>query len=444
MQHRNYVVTTSNQLKATLRPLFFGTIVTASCLSGYQAAALDAINPTYSFNGFGTLGAVHSDEDQADFVSSWLLQPNGAGHTSEWHAGVDTKIGGQLDIQFNSAFSAVFQVVVQRQEDNAWAPEVEWANIKYQFNDELSLRLGRTVLPTFMVSDTRLVGYANPWIRGPQEVYQLNPLTNLDGLDLTYNIELDNGHNTLQLNLGQTNRDIIQNGEIKARKAIVISNSFEYDFATFRVLYLHAKLDLSIKESDALFDAYATIGDALNLVPGQENNAAEANALSSRYVIEDDSVELYSAGIKLEPGNWLLMGEWGRVSETGALAKVQGGYTTIAYRFSSLMPFLTLAEVNGDTPNEPGLSTTGMPAPLASTVNDMNQGLNLLLRQASAAQKSITAGLRWDFHPGAALKLQYQHIDMDDISTGRLGNAQPGFTPGGTANVFSTAIDFVF
>ena len=96
-------MTTSNQLKATLRPLFFGTIVTASCLSGYQAAALDAINPTYSFNGFGTLGAVHSDEDQADFVSSWLLQPNGAGHTSEWHAGVDTKIGGQLDIQFNSA-----------------------------------------------------------------------------------------------------------------------------------------------------------------------------------------------------------------------------------------------------------------------------------------------------------------------------------------------------
>jgi len=437
-------VATSNQLKTTLRPLFFGAIITASGLSGHQAIALDALNPTYSFNGFATLGAVYSDEDQADFVSSWLLQPNGAGHTSEWHAGVDTKLGGQLDIQFNNAFSAVFQVVIQRQDDNAWTPEVEWANIKYQFNDELSLRLGRTVLPTFMVSDTRLVGYANPWIRGPQEVYQLNPLTNLDGLDLTYNLEFDNGRNTLQLNLGRTDRDIVQNGEIKARKAIVISNSFEYDFATFRVLYLHAKLDLSVKRSDALFDAYAAIGNTLSLIPGQEDNAAEAKVLSSRYVIEDDSVELYSAGIKLEPGNWLLMGEWGRVTETGALAEVQGGYTTIAYHFPSLMPFLTLAEVNGDTPNEPGLSSTGMPPPLASSVDQMNQGLNLLLFQASAAQKSITAGIRWDFHPGAALKLQYQHIDMDNKSAGRLGNIQPGFTPGGTVNVFSTAIDFVF
>jgi len=444
MQYRNYVVATSNPLKTTIRPLFFAAIITASCLSGHQAIALDSLNPTYSFNGFATLGAVYSDEDQADFVSSWLLQPNGAGHTSEWHAGVDTKLGGQLDIQFNNAFSAVFQVVVQRQEDNAWTPEVEWANIKYQFNDELTLRLGRTVLPTFMVSDTRLVGYANPWIRGPQEVYQLNPLTNLDGLDLAYNLELDNGRNTLQLNLGQTDRDIVQNGEIKARNVIVISDSFEYDFATFRILYLHAKLDLSVKQSDALFDTYAAIGDALSLIPGQEDNAAEAKALSSRYVIEDDSVELYSAGIKLEPGNWLLMGEWGRVSETGALAEVQGGYTTIAYHFPSLMPFLTLAEVNGDTPNEPGLSTTGMPPPLASTVDQMNQGLNRLLFQASAAQKSITAGIRWDFHPGAALKLQYQHIDMDNKSAGRLGNVQSGLTPGGTVNIFSTAIDFVF
>ncbi len=444
MQYRTYVVATKNSLKARLRPLFSAALIAAGGLSGHQAIALDEAYPTYSFNGFATLGAVYSDEDRADFVSSWLLQPNGAGHTSEWHAGVDTKLGGQLDIQFNTAFSAVLQLVVQRQEDNAWTPEIEWANIKYQFNDELSLRIGRTVLPTFMVSDTRLVGYANPWIRVPQEVYQLNPLTNLDGLDLTYSQEFENGRNTLQFNLGQTNRDIVRNGEIKARNGITINNTFEYNFATLRLSYLHTKLDLAVKESDALYDAYGTIGDALSLIPGQETNAAQARAISTRYRVEDASVELYSAGIKLEPGNWLLMGEWGHASETGGLTKVQAGYTTLAYHFPSLMPFLTLAEVNGETPDESGLSTTGMPQPLASTVDQLNQGLNLLLFQASAAQKSITAGIRWDFHPGAALKLQYQHIDIDEQSPGRLGNIQPGFSPGGTVNVFSTAIDLVF
>ena len=444
MQYRNDTVTIKRNLKKSSRPLFFILMIMACGLSGYQAVAIDDVYPSYSFNGFATLGAVYSDEDQADFVSSWLLQPNGAGHTSDWHAGVDTKLGGQLDIQFNPAFSAVLQVVVQRQEDNAWTPEIEWANIKYQFNDNLSLRLGRTVLQTFMVSDTRLVGYANPWIRGPQEVYQLNPLTNFDGLDLTYSQEFDSGRNIMQLNIGQSNRDIIRDGQIRARNGLVLINTFEVDFATLRLMYMRAKLDLSIEQSDLAFDAYATLGEALSLIPGQEANAAQARAISTRYLVEDAPTELYSVGIKLEPGNWLLMGEWGRVTETGALASVTAGYTTLAYHFAELMPFLTLAEVNGDTPNEPGLSTTGMPPPLATEVNQLNQGLNTLLSQASAAQKSITAGIRWDFHPGAALKLQYQHIDIDKQSPGRLGNVQPGFSPGGTVNVFSTAIDLVF
>lgn len=436
-----------NQLKtlsAAIQPVGFATVLTMGCLASQQAFALESLKPSYSFNGFGTLGVVYSDEDEADFVSSWLLQPNGAGHTSAWHAGVDSKLGGQLDLQFNNAFSAVFQAVVQRQEDNAWTPKIEWANIKYQFNDNLSLRLGRTVLPTFMVSDTRLVGYANPWIRGPQELYQLNPLTNLDGLDLTYHHEFDDGRNTLQLNFGQSDRDIVQNGKIRGRNGVLISNSFEYHFATFRLLYLRAKIDLSITASDALFDAYATLGDALEAIPGQKDKALQVRALSSRYVIEDEPVEFYSASIKLEPGNWLLMGEWGHVTETGALADVHAGYVTLAYRFSELTPFITLAEVNGDTPDEAGLSTTGMPAPLASQVDTLNQGLNFFLFQASSAQKSITAGIRWDFQAGAALKLQYQHIDIDNKSSGRLGNIQPGFTPGGTVNVLSTAIDFVF
>ncbi|MBL4782944.1 MAG: hypothetical protein JKX92_11945 [Porticoccaceae bacterium] len=434
----------SDKLKVTTQPPGLAAFIATACLCGTPAFALEAFDPTYTFNGFGTLGAIYSDEDQADYVSSWLLQPNGAGHTSEWHGGVDSKLGGQVNIAFSEAFSAVVQVVIQNQEDNAWTPELEWAYIQYHFNDQLSLRLGRTVLPSFMVSETRLVGYANPWIRGPQEVYQLNPLTNFDGLDLSYNLEFDQGHNTLQLNLGQSDRNIVQNGEIQARNGFVISNTFEYDFTTFRLMYMRTKLDLSVEDSDALFDAYTALGEALSLIPGQADNAAAARAMGTRYGVDGEAVELYSAGIKLEPGNWLLMGEWGHSTETGALSNVKAGYATLAYHFSGLTPFITLAEVNGDTPNEPGVATTGMPAPLASEVNALNQGLNLLLFQASAAQKSISAGIRWDFHPGRALKLQYQHIKIDKHSSGRLGNIQAGFSPGGTLHVFSAAIDFVF
>ncbi len=420
------------------------TVFIASYLVSQPTLALESPGPSYSFNGFGTMGAVYSDEDQADFVSSWLLQPNGAGHTSEWHTGVDTKLGGQINARFNDKFSAVLQVVVERQEDNAWSPAVEWANIQYQLNDNFSLRIGRTVAAAFMVSDTRLVGYANPWIRGPQELYQVVPITNFDGLDLMYELDFGNWRNTLQLTIGQTDQDLILKGELRARNGFMFSNTLEYDYATFRLTYLTAHIDLDTPDSNALLSAYDDLGDALALIPGQEDAAAQASAISGRYALNDAPIEVYSAGLRLEPNNWLLMAEWARVTEANALQKADAWYITIGYRFASLTPYLTLAEVNGNTPQESGVTTSGMPPPLAAATDALNNGLNQLLFQASHAQKSMTAGIRWDFHSNAALKLQYQHIDLDAKSAGRLNNVQPAFKTGGHINTFSAAIDFVF
>lgn len=420
------------------------TLFMAGCLASQPVFALGSSGPSYSFNGFGTLGAVYSDEDQADFVSSWVLQPNGAGHTSQWHAGIDTKLGGQVNARFNEQFSAVLQVVVERQEDNAWAPAIEWANIQYQLNDNLSLRLGRTVLAAFMVSDTRLVGYANPWIRGPQELYQVVPITNMDGLDAIYSRDFGNWRNTLQVTVGQTNQDLVRKGELRARDAMIFSNSLEYGYATFRLAYLTANVDLENSDSKALLTAYDSLGNTLALIPGLEDAAAQASVLSGRYALNDAPVEAYSAGLRLEPGNWLFMAEWVRVTEVNALSKANAWYTTLGYRFNSVTPYLSLAEVNGDTPQEPGVTTNGMPAPLAAATNTLNNGLNQFLSLASHAQKSITAGIRWDFASHAALKLQYQHVELDEKSAGRLANVQPAFAPGNRVNTFSAAIDFVF
>lgn len=415
-----------------------------SCLASQSIFALELSGPSYSFNGFGTLGAVYSDEDQADFVSSWVLQPNGAGHTSDWHAGIDTKLGGQVNAQFNEQLSAVLQVVVERQEDNAWTPAIEWANIQYQLNDNFSLRLGRTVLAMFMVSDTRLVGYANPWIRGPQELYQVVPITNIDGLDLAYKQDFGNWRNSLQLTYGQTDQDMVRSGELRAKNALTVSSSLEYSYATFRLIYLAADIDFEAPKADTLFNAYNNLGEALNLIPGQEDAAGQASAMSERYMLNDAPIEIYSAALRLEPGNWLFMAEWARITEANALQKADAWYTTLGYRFSSVTPYLTLAEVNGDTPQEPGVTTSGMPVPLATATEALNTGLNEFLFQATRAQKSITLGIRWDFISNAALKLQYQHIEIDEKSAGRLANAQPTFSPGNRVNTFSTAIDFVF
>ena len=415
-----------------------------ACLASYQLSALESQGPRYSFNGFGTLGVVYSDEDEADFVSSWFLQPNGAGHTSKWHAGIDTKLGGQLNARFNDRFSTVIQAVLERQEDNAWTPSIEWANIQYHFSDTFSLRIGRTMLAPFMVSDTRLVGYANHWIRPPQELYQVIPLTNLDGLNVIYNRDFGSWRNTLQLTYGQTDQDLVHKAELQGREAIILSNSLEYGFATFHLGYLSAKIHLYSPASSALFSAYDDLGNTLAFIAGLEDAAVQASAINERYSLDDTAIEVFSTGLRLEPGNWLFMAEWARNTEANILQKSEAWYASLGYRFNTVTPYLTLAEVNGDTSREPGVTTSGMPPSLATVSNTLNETLNQVLSLGSPAQKSITVGIRWDFASNTALKLQYQHIELDENSSGRLVNTQPAFEPGNRANTFSAVINFVF
>ena len=86
-----------------------------------QAEADEArwASPTLAFHGFGTVGVVRSDQDHADVVSNVFLQPNGAGGTDRWSAAVDSKIGGQLDMRFQPAWSAVIQVIAKHRYDNS-------------------------------------------------------------------------------------------------------------------------------------------------------------------------------------------------------------------------------------------------------------------------------------------------------------------------------------
>jgi hypothetical protein len=73
----------------------------------------------------------------------------------------------------------------------------------------------------------------------------------------------------------------------------------------------------------------------------------------------------------------------------------------------------------------------------------LNGGLNSVLEMI-ADQKTVAAGTRWDFAKNFDLKLQVDHTRLGAGSSGTLINIQPGFVPGGTVNLFSATIDFVF
>jgi hypothetical protein len=382
----------------------------------------------FSFSGFGTLGVVHSSDDGADFRAS-PLQPNGAGYTHSWSPDADSRLGAQVTAHFTPQLSAMLQVISEQRYDKTYRPFVEWANITYQPTPEFSVRLGRIVLPTFLISDSRKVGYANPWVRPPVELYGLSPIFDSDGADATYKMQMGDVVNTLVGTFG--------NPRFRASGAVVSDVRHLWaiaDTVEFRSLTLHIAYQESsyiYKSLDAIFDAFREFGP-------------QGMALADKYDLDNKIALVITAGAMYDPGKWFITGEWGESNLHSAFGESTAWYLSGGYRLAKFTPYLTYAERNAESSTfDPGLNVSGLPPDLARSATGLNTALNAILATA-AIQKTISVGSRWDVMRNIDLKLQYDHIDLGAGSAGTLINVQPGFQRGGAVNLLTIAIDFVW
>ncbi len=390
--------------------------------------AQEGETPSLRFNGFGTAGVVYSDEDQADF-SAGVLAPDGAGHTRSLSPEVDSRLGLQLTAKLTPRLSGILQVVSEQQHDDNYGPIVEWANLEYDITPDLSVRAGRMVLPVFMASEYRKVGYANPWVRPPQEVYRINPVTNADGVAVSHQSRFSEFTNTLQLIFGGNDAKFV-GGEVESRDAVTVADTLEWGATSLFASYSRSRL--TSEAFNQLFDAFRQFG------PG-------GRAIAERFELDDRLFEIVDIGARYDPGDWFVMGELMQSRSHSILGDTHGWYVTAGYRHGSLTPYATLARLQFDSDtSQPGLPLAGLPPTAAQQAAGLNTGLNRLTQRVAVQQKSISVGLRWDFSRSTALKIQYDHLDLEDGSAGVLIAPQPGFKPGGTVNLISVAVDFVF
>ncbi len=397
--------------------------------AGARAEGFEA--PMFSFSGFGTVGVAHSSVNQADFPGS-VLKPNGAGYSHAWSADVDSLIGGQITANFAPKLSAVLQVIAEQNYDNSYRPHVEWANIKYQVTPEFNVRLGRTVVPTFLFSGSRKVAYTYPWVRPPLEVYGRVPVTASDGVDVQYRVHTGDFTHTLQANYGGSEQNLPDGGgTLKAKQAWGVTYSVEYHAATLHLAYQRPTLTLD--STKPLFDAFRQFGP-------------QGVALADRYGLDKKPLSIIAVGATYNPGAWFVTSEWARTESHSFIGKGTGWYVSSGYRFGDFTPYLTYAKATADNLSDPGLNLSTLPPSLAGPAAGLNGALNSLLSENSinTVQNTLSIGGRWDFTRNVALKLQYDHTNIGAGSYGVLTNLQPGYPTGGSFNVFSATIDFVF
>lgn len=360
--------------------------------AGQQASA----EVTYKISGYGTIAATASDESGLEFRSS-LNQSTGPGKRPEF--GPDSRLGLQGVVNFGSGFSLTSQVLGQRQRTDATARSnedfdvgFEWLFGQYSPTSNIDLRVGRVVLPAFMISDSRNVGYTQPWLRAPMTVYAQMPLRTLDGAQALWRIPMGPAILSIQPSYGIA----------------------EYNISVGQVVFKQTAQPV------ASLNGNLEIGDWL-IRAGQVRGTTRLRgfSLGPGFAIDHDMKDVFtSAGMQYDNGTAVVMAEWAqrKQNDVSAAIPVVGGkplaetrawYVGGGWRFGKWLPLLAYGESKNTLTGE--------------KYHNMNYSL------------------RYDVMTNVALKAQVSRYDSKDNNA--FVNAS---TAKGNINVFAVGVDFVF
>ncbi len=298
----------------------------------------------FSINGFLTAGVSKSNSETAYL----------GGINDKASFEPDTVLGLQFVSQINDTVGFTAQLLGTGTETFNLA--ADWAYVSFAVSDELSVKAGRVKLPIFLVSDYIEVGVAYPWVRPPEELYGVVPITAANGLDARYETQLGEMDLVIQPFAGSLLESVaLATGDID----IIIK-----DLTGLRV---------TLGNDNLMFSASGMRFDLS--IPAQN--------------VDGDTTELWSAGVKFEMDNIIAMSEYSAREVPGLQPDYEGWYVMGGYRFGNFLPHLTIAAI--DTADK---------------------------TPAAGKQQSTTLGLNYQFDPSTVFKFEWKTIEVQDNTLG--------------------------
>ncbi|WEN14770.1 hypothetical protein PY254_16280 [Rhodanobacter sp. AS-Z3] len=387
-------------------------------LSLATASAAYADGFSYRFSGFGTVGYAATDTNDVMLTNPGQID----GARKGGSALVDSRLGGQLDFTFTPALSATVQGLARQDQKGDFAPVLEWAFLRYKVSNSVAVRIGRLGFPTYLVSDYRYVGYANPWVRAPLEVYKLAPVDNYEGADITWSHDVGQGFLTLQALAGHISNPAADanGGRLKVNQLVGGYVTYEIGNLRLRGGVSSGKVSYWTNNTNALFGGLQQVGlvDVRNLF-----NADNSHTTFS------------SLGFNYDAGNILATGEYAKLhSSARLLGDSAGWYGTFGYRLSKVMPYVTWAGQSKQSDlGKYSIPSIPQLAPLAAGVHGL---------AASSSQHTVSLGVKIDVHSNVALKFQADHV-QPSAGGGLFSDVRAGYH-GQSVNVYSAVVDFIF
>jgi len=298
------------------------------------------------------------------------------------------------------------------------------------------VRVGRVAMPAFMISDYRNVGYANTFLRPPQELYGQMPLNSVDGIDLTWSRQFADTTVTAQAAYGRSTIDMSSGAKAKGKNVYALNLTAEYGPFVVRAGRSGTKFTVDSTDMDALVGAFNTSSDMFGIPQLREMGML----MSSR----DQKYTFTSVGASMDWNNIIVQSEYAkREMPNSFLGSSKAWYMMGGYRIGKFTPYYSHAKVistgvANTIPRSCGAGASPFCTPTVAALSGLMEGLRLAINGSSQSTDSI--GLRWNFTTSADIKFQIDRIKPQ--TTGLFVNTQPGFE--GPVIVGAVALDFVF
>ena len=380
-----------------------------------------------SISGFGTLGVAQTNTDDAKFAR----YNQASGTADSPRIGLDSNLGLQASYQFNDRLSATVQVLTRKNTSPQFTTDLTWAFLKYKLNDEANVRIGRVVLPAFLISDYQNVGYANTMMRPPIEMYGQAPIENVDGGDINWARSFGDTNVTVQA-FGGVSRGKLYvptaGGSVAKHQSPVYGAAItaEYGPVTARLAHARAKIESNnLAPINSLTDTltrvgFTTLANDLTLKGGKKMSFTEI-------------------GLAMDYKNVVLQAEYAqrRAHEPVYIPETNSGYVMAGYRFGKVLPYYSHAYYKGAGSKVKNIASVPSAHPAAPLLAGVR---NLLV---SPEQSTDLIGMRWDFAKSLALKVQIDHV-KPKVKGGSLILPSGVPTYSNSVNVYAVGVDFVF
>ncbi len=387
--------------------------------------------PRFSVNGYFTFAGSVTDENGGTYNDVSTGDPN-----------LEALSRGALQLEFKISDDTRFVTQLLSRGDQGWQTHAEWAFLAHNINADTTVRAGRLRLPVFLFSETLDVGYTQPWVTPPTELYGLLAFSSYEGIDLRYRFEAAGADWSLQPYMGYARLDSWEGVDSESRGDDMIGFDLTANRGdvTARIGYFASKLSIpDFPLADVAYDINTGVRAALG-----------AGLLSSPepdLSVDRTSTRFLSVGLRYDDGKVMLLTEYAGAKIDGFFSDTTSCYGTAGYRFGKWMPHLTYSHVRVDDPEEREFASVAWlydpPGPAPAMPMD-NPGGAFIASAFALDQQSWTAGVRYDYRPGIALKAEASLVgDFADGGSGQWIPDGAGAAPD-EFWVYRASLDMVF